>query len=162
MLLLLLAEDAIQLVPDGTLFLHIAIILFMIYVLNRTLFKPVNRILAEREQQTRGKLSSAQGTMRDVEDKLTQYERSLREARAEGYRLLEQEHAAALNERQGKLTATREEIAQSVEAEKTAIRAQATEAQTTLEGDARRAAAQISTQLLRRPGNNFSSPHAQV
>ncbi len=160
MLLLLLAEDAIQLVPDGTLFLHIAIILFMIYVLNRTLFKPVNHILAEREQQTRGKLSSAQGTMRDVEDKLTQYERSLREARAEGYRLLEQERTAALSERQNRLTAAREEITQSVENEKESIHAQATEAQATLEGDARRAASEISAQLLRRPGSNLSSPYA--
>lgn len=162
MLLILLAGDAIQLVPDGTLFLHIAIILLMIYVLNRTLFKPVNRILAEREQQTRGKLSSAQETMRDVEDKLTQYERSLREARAEGYRLLEQERVAALNERQNRLTAAREEIAQSIENEKRSIRAQATEAQATLGEDARRAAVEISAQLLRRPGSSLSSPYAQV
>jgi len=39
------AENSIQLVPDGTLLLHILIILVMVYVLNATLFKPINRIL---------------------------------------------------------------------------------------------------------------------
>jgi F0F1-type ATP synthase membrane subunit b/b' len=42
------AENSIQLVPDGTLFLHIIIILLMVFVLNATLFKPINRILEER------------------------------------------------------------------------------------------------------------------
>ena len=37
------AEDSIQLVPDGTLVLHVIIILVMVYVLNATLFKPIKR-----------------------------------------------------------------------------------------------------------------------
>jgi len=36
-----LAENSIQLVPDGTLILHVLIILVMVYVLNATLFKPI-------------------------------------------------------------------------------------------------------------------------
>jgi len=39
------AENSIQLVPDGTLILHVIIILVMIYVLNTTLYQPINRIL---------------------------------------------------------------------------------------------------------------------
>ena len=54
MVFLALAENSIQLVPDGTIFLHIALILLMIWVLNRTLFKPVNRILETRERMTGG------------------------------------------------------------------------------------------------------------
>ena len=42
------AENSIQLVPDGTLLLHILIILVMIFVLNATLYKPINRVLAAR------------------------------------------------------------------------------------------------------------------
>ena len=47
-----LAENSIQLVPDGTLILHVLIILVMVYVLNATLFKPINQILAARERRT--------------------------------------------------------------------------------------------------------------
>jgi hypothetical protein len=44
------AENSIQLVPDGTLILHVIIILVMVYVLNATLYKPINKILESREK----------------------------------------------------------------------------------------------------------------
>lgn len=46
----LLLFQEVRLVPDGTLFVHIAIILIMIWVLNRTFFRPVNRIIESRER----------------------------------------------------------------------------------------------------------------
>jgi len=151
MTFLAFAENSIQLVPDGTLILHIIIILVMVFVLNATLFKPINRILEERERQTRGRSSEAQEILRRVEEKLTHYEHTLREARAEGYRLMEQERATAMSERQAKLNAVREEINQLIAGEKEAIRAQAEEARSTLEKDTRRIAAEIGAQILHRP-----------
>lgn len=74
--------ESIQLVPDGTIFLHIAIILLMIFILNRTLFRPVNRVLEEREQHTVGRSGEARGVLQRVEESLNRYERTLREARA--------------------------------------------------------------------------------
>ena len=97
--LLALAESSIQLVPDGTLLLHGLIILIMVAVLNVTLFKPINRILEERDQQTRGRLEEARLTLNEIDKKLKDYERALREARAEGYlrrqRQLSQANACA-------------------------------------------------------------------
>ena len=49
-----LAEASIQLVPDGTLLLHLLMVAVMVFILNRTLLKPINRILAERERQVEG------------------------------------------------------------------------------------------------------------
>lgn len=146
-----LAENSIQLVPDGTLFLHIAIILLMVFVLNATLFKPINRILEERERRTRGRSGEAQDILQRVEENVTRYERTLREARAEGYRLLEQERASAINERQARLNAVRDEISQSIAAEKAAIHGQVEEARGTLEQEAKRLAAEIGSQILNRP-----------
>ena len=77
--------ESIQLVPDGTLFLHIAIILFMIFVLNRTLFRPVNRVIEERERRTVGRSGEAREALRRVEESLSRYERSLRDARRESF-----------------------------------------------------------------------------
>ena len=57
------AENSIQLVPDGTLILHVIIILVMIYVLNATLYRPINQILESREKRTRGRLTEAQEIM---------------------------------------------------------------------------------------------------
>lgn len=153
MIFLCFAENSIQLVPDGTLFLHIAIILVMVFVLNATLFKPINRILEERERRTRGRSGDARDILRDVEEKLGLYERTLREARSEGYRLMEQERATAMRERQIKLDAVRDEINRSVTEQKDAIGTQAERARETIKADALNIAAEIGAHILHRPVN---------
>ncbi|MBA3248705.1 MAG: hypothetical protein H0T63_11575 [Pyrinomonadaceae bacterium] len=157
MLFLGFLQNSIQLVPDGTIFLHIALIIFMVYVLNATLFRPINRILEERERRTRGRSGEAQDTLRRVDANLKRYENSLREARVEGYQRLEQERAEAMRVRQAQVDKVRAEVTQSIAEQKTAIQVQTTEARASLEGDARRIAGEISSQLLRRPGGGVSS-----
>lgn len=150
MICLALAEGSIQLVPDGTVFLHIAIIILMVYVLNKTLFRPINRILAEREALARAGTGAAAGTLKEVEANLTRYEDSLRAARTEGYRLLEQQRAEAMQARQSQLGAVRAEAEGLIAAERNAIQAQTEQARATLGQDAQRVAAQISAQILHR------------
>lgn len=150
MTVLALAES-IQLVPDGTIFLHIAIILLMVFLLNRILFRPVNGILAERDSHTHGRTNEAHETIKRVEESMARYERTLREARAEGYQLLEGQQAAAAEERRRRLGQVRGEIDESVAAQKRLIMEQSETARHNLEGEARRAAAAISGQILGRP-----------
>ncbi|HEV2800995.1 MAG TPA: hypothetical protein VGW12_10890 [Pyrinomonadaceae bacterium] len=161
MIILGLAGDSIQLVPDGTLFLHIAIIVLMIYVLNATLFRPINRVLAERERRTRGGTGEAQDILQRVANSMNRYERSLRDARTEGYRLLEQERAKALAERQNQLNSLRAEIEASTEEQKSLLRTQSEQARATLEDDARRIASEISRQILNRPSHDFTTTGAR-
>ena len=142
--------ESIQLVPDGTLVLHIAIIITMVFALNRLLFSPVNRILDEREQRTRGRSGEAHEIIQRVKESLLQYENSLRQARAESYRLLEQQQSEASGERQRKVVIVRKEIEEEIEEQKREIQAQADDARVALEGEARRAAATISSQVLRK------------
>src|SRR5918998_2329593 len=106
--------ESIQLVPDGTIFLHIAIIIAMVFVLNRILFKPINKILSDRERLTTGSSTEAHGILRRVEENLSTYERTLKEARAESYRLLEDERTKAIGERQSLMRSLREEVDQIV------------------------------------------------
>jgi len=143
-------ENSIQLVPDGTLVLHVLIILVMVYVLNATLYKPINQILASREKRTKGRLTEAQEIIQSVTDKTSDYERSLRQARAEAYAFAEAQRAEALKERQLKLNETRTELVQSVTAEKGKIEQQATEARASLEVESRRLAAEIGSRVLQR------------
>lgn len=142
--------ESIQLIPDGTLFIHIAIIITMVFVLNRLLFKPVGRVLAEREARTHGRSDEARDTMRRVTESLSQYETSLRQARAEGYSLLERQQSEASGERQRKVAGVRREVEEQIEEQKRQIRAQADAARATLGEEARVVAANISSQLLRR------------
>src|ERR1044072_2239689 len=151
MIFLGFAENSIQLVPDGTLFLHIAIILVMVFVLDHTLFKPINRILAEREKRTRGRSGEARETLLRVEESTAKYERTLREARSEGYRLMEQVREAAMGERQNVLDGIREEANRSITEQKEAIAAQAEEARAALGSDALRMGKEIGERILHRP-----------
>ena len=143
-------ENSIQLVPDGTLVLHVLIILVMVYVLNATLFKPINQILASREKRTKGRLTEAQEILQSVTDKTSDYERSLRQARAEAYAFAEAQRAEALKERQQKLKQRRTELVQTVSVEKGKIEQQATEARASLEVESRRLATEIGSRVLQR------------
>src|SRR6476646_5342231 len=145
------AEDSIQLVPDGTLVLHVIIILVMVYVLNATLFKPINQILAAREKRTKGRLSEAQEIMASVSEKTSDYEKSLRQARAEAYAYSEAQRAEAMKERQARLNEMRGELAESVAREKQAIAQQAADARSILAGEARQIASEIGSRILHRP-----------
>jgi len=145
------AEDSIQLVPDGTLLLHILIILVMVYVLNATLYKPINRILEAREKRTRGRLTEAEEILRGVSEKLSQYERSLRQARGEANSFTEQERTGAMQERQTKLNEMRQQLSESMAKEKETIQRQSDEARGALEIESRRIAREIGTRVLNRP-----------
>jgi|SRR5712671_841427 len=145
------AENSIQLVPDGTLLLHVFLILVMVYVLNATLFRPINRILEAREKRTQGRLTEAQEILANVSQKLAEYERALRAARTEAYALSEHERAAAIKDRQRDLDEMRAKLAASTAAEKEAIKRQADAARISLEAEARHIAVEIGSRVLGRP-----------
>ena len=145
------AENSIQLVPDGTLILHVIIILVMVWILNKTLYKPINRILEAREKRTHGRMSEAQEILTDVSEKVSNYERQLRQARAEGYAMTEQERTVAMQERQGKLNEMRQQLSESIAQEKQTIQTQVEEARVTLDSESLRIAREIGERVLDRP-----------
>lgn len=142
--------ESIQLIPDGTIFIHIVIIISMVFVLNRLLFKPILRTLGDREARTHGRTDEARETVRKVGESLSRYENSLRQARAEGYSLLEQQQSEANGERQRRVIEVRREVEEQLGQEKNEIHAQAERARATLLGEAERVAGEIKTQVLRR------------
>ena len=147
------AENSIQLVPDGTLILHVVIILVMVWLLNVTLYKPINEILASRERRTRGRLTEAEEIMNGVNAKVTDYERSLRQARVEAYAFTEAQRTEAMKQRQERLNEMRSELAASIAKEKESIQQQAAKARATLAEDSRQIAREISSRVLNRPIN---------
>lgn len=145
-----LAETSIQLVPDGTLLLHLLMVAVMVFILNRTLLKPINEILAERERQIAGRLKEAEALSAETDEKLNRYNGTLREARAEGYRLLEKERAAALKEKDEKVRLYREEMSKTVAAQIEQTRGQEQKVREELESQAAVVGDLISSQILRR------------
>ena len=145
-----LAEAAIQLVPDGTLLLHLLLVVVMVFVLNRTLLKPINDILAEREKQIASRLKEAEAMAAETDEKLRRYNSALRDARAEGYRLLEKERAGALKEKDEKVRQYREEVSKNVATQVEQTRQQEQKVRGELESQAVAVGELISLQILRR------------
>src|SRR6478672_4948233 len=93
--LLAFAEEVVQLFPDGSLFVHIAMVLAMIWILNRTLYKPINRVLEARERAKGGRSSEAEELQKKAEDEQARYTKETLAARSKGYELIEKEHKKA-------------------------------------------------------------------
>ena len=147
---MILAEAQIQLVPDATLLLHLVLVVVMVVVLNRTLLKPINHILSEREKQIAGRLSEAEALAAESQEKLRKYNETLREARSAGYKLLEKERAEGLKEKELKLRQSRDELSKEVAAQVKQIRNQEQAVKGELEAQAATIGSLISSQILRR------------
>ena len=147
---MVLLEAQIQLVPDGTLLVHLLMVVVMVYVVNRTLLGPINRILAEREKQIAGRLQEAQTLATETEQKLKKYKDALHAARVEGYKLLERERADALKEKDEKVRLSREQASREVAAQKENIQRQEQSVKQELESQAASIGSLISAQVLRR------------
>lgn len=147
MFLLLFQE--VRLVPDGTMFIHIALILLMIWVLNRTFFRPINRILESRERSKGGRSGEAQQILKQVGEKQQRYNEAMLKARSEGYKLIENERGAAIAQRQQTVSAVKEEVTQKIEREKKELEQQTIAARAAIAADAEQIAEKISTNLLK-------------
>ena len=150
MLLLGLAGNAIQLVPDGTLLFHLAVIAVMVALLNATLLGPINQILEDRERRTKGRFAEAESICASVSQKLQEYESRLREARAEGYVFLEEQRATASREREGRVAEVKLELASWLQDEKKRLTMDAEQIKSRLEKDAVTIALEIARQILHR------------
>jgi F0F1-type ATP synthase membrane subunit b/b' len=147
---MILAEASIQLVPDATLLLHLVLVVVMVVVLNRTLLKPINHILSEREKQITGRLREAEAMAAESQEKLKKYNDTLREARAAGYRLLEKERAEGLKEKEQQLRQRRDQLSKEVSSQIDQIRKQEQAVKGELEAQAATTGSLISSQILRR------------
>ncbi|MBK8813443.1 MAG: hypothetical protein IPN69_22325 [Acidobacteria bacterium] len=150
MFLLAFAEgSSIQLVPDGTLLIHVALILIMIWILNRTFFRPINRIIESREKNKGGRSVEAEEIMRDVEGKREMYNLAMLDARTKGYEIIEKERTKALKKKEEKVTAVKESVAVAFAEESAELEKQTAEARETIKSEAEKLADRISANILK-------------
>lgn len=144
-----LAFADVQLVPDGTLFIHIALILLMIWILNRTFFRPINRILEAREKNKGGQFGESDRLLGEVADKDAKYQQALLEARNDGYELIENERTDALAAKLEALTAAKFEIHSQLTDELVALEKETGDARLEISKEAEKMADKISANILK-------------
>jgi F-type H+-transporting ATPase subunit b len=143
-----LAESVLSI--DGSFLFIFFSILLLIYILNHTLFKPINRVLEERERLGTGRIGEARRMLAEYDERLKKYESRLREARGEAYQRLEAQRREATLERQRMIAEVKAETTARIEAARREIAEQAVGAKQSLEKEARAMAATISSRILRR------------
>lgn len=146
---LLAFAESIQLFPDGTLFIHIGIILLMIWVLNRTLYRPINRVIESRERNKGGHSSEAVAILKDVGEKEAKYNNEMLDARSKGYELIEKEQKKAAAAREQKIREVKAEVAEKFETGKAELESQAAETRSTIGTEAEKIADKIAANILK-------------
>jgi F-type H+-transporting ATPase subunit b len=129
-----------------------AIIIFIVTVvaLNYLLFRPVIKIQAEREKRTTGlMLQTRQGLAHHLH-LFDQYQATIKNARMEGYRLVEKSRSEALLYRSSLLEKGRNDAEQLIQEARNSIQGQVTAAKDRLEGEALEIARGIASAILQR------------
>jgi F-type H+-transporting ATPase subunit b len=148
--LLTLLEGSVLSLDGSFLFIFISILL-LIFILNRTLFAPINQVLDERERLGAGRINESRQLLKQYDERLHNYEAQIRQARAVAYQQLEAQRKTALAARQQLLDQVKQETAAQIALAKEDIARQSATARQKLETDARAMAAAISSQILQRP-----------
>ena len=136
--------------PDGSLVFILVLFILFVFVMNRLLFRPISRVLDERQTLTEGATNEARAAVRRYQAKLTDYESAIRQARAASYKKLEQDRASAIEARRHLLEVAKQETGEKIEQAKSEIERQAEGARAALETESRQIAETISRAVLGR------------
>lgn len=136
---------------DGSFLVVFISIFVLIFILNRTLFKPINQVLDERERLGAGRMSEAKQLLAQYDERLSKYEQQIQAARAEAYQFMEAQRREAQAARAEMIAEVKSETAAQIAVAREDISKQTETAKANLESEARAMAAVISTQILHRP-----------
>ncbi len=145
-------EGGLVLLPDLTGKLPVLIVLFalLVYPVNAILFKPILRVLDAREERTVGTRARAEQVMGDAERTLADYERAVREVRAEAEQARKREAADARSENAKLVGAARAESERHLERAQTELAAELEQSRQTLRAAAEQLASEAAARVLGR------------
>ncbi|MFQ5724469.1 MAG: ATP synthase F0 subunit B [Terriglobia bacterium] len=126
----------------------VVIVFLFFFFLRWAFWRPLERVLAQRQASTEGARREADQLLSQADEKLRQYEEALRQARGEIYRQQEAARHQALEERSRILRETREKANQMIRQAKLEIADDVAQARKELETESRRLADEITRTLL--------------
>ena len=129
------------------------ILLTLLYVLyNIIVHNPLRRVLDERRSKTEGAVEKSKADIAAAEARTTEYEQSLREARATVFRAQEARRKAALEARTAAMNQVRSKAQSQVQAAKADIEKDHEAAKAGLQAEAQSLAAEIMRRILQPVG----------
>ena len=128
--------------------LTIGLLLLLHFYLKAMLFGPLEEVLKERDQLTKGARKAAEQSLAAADKKTQEYEAKLREARAEVYKEQEEIRRRWLEEQASQIAQAHERNAAAVRQAREEVVAQAAEAHRSLTESSGALADEIATAVL--------------
>ena len=126
------------------------LIILLHFYLKAMFFKPLEKVLHERDEATAGARRRAEESLAKAEEKSRQYEETLRAARNEIYKEQEQQRLAWKAEQDKSVAEAQERTRALVAAEREKLARDTAAAKSTLQADAQVLAGRIADSLLER------------
>ena len=147
------SEGDLVLLPDwfGKLPMLIVLFALLMYPVNALLFKPIFQVLDAREERTAGTRKRAEKVMKNADETLADYERAVREVRAESEQARKREAAAARKENSTVVNEARAESERQLASARTELAAALEESRQTLGAKAQGLADEAASRVLGRP-----------
>jgi F-type H+-transporting ATPase subunit b len=136
--------------PDLSVVWVIFFVLLLTVVLDRLLFRPLLRVMAERQRAIASAQELAERSAREARRAADEFDRKTGEARAELYKQMDEMRRAALEERAAIMSRTRAEAESEIAAASAKLQAQADDARRRLSAEADTLGAAVAERILGR------------
>ncbi len=137
-------------IPGYPVLWVIFFVLIMAIVLDRLLFRPFMRVIAEREQRVKSAIELANRSAEQARAATAEFTERTTTAQTEVYRHMDEARRRALEHRQEVLAATRQEVESSIDAARARLAEQASVARTELAREAESLASVVASRVLGR------------
>jgi F-type H+-transporting ATPase subunit b len=138
------------LLPDLSVLWVIFFVLLLTFLLNRLLYKPILRVMAERERAITSARELAERSANEARRATAEFEQKTAEARAELYRQMDEMRRTAMNERADIMARTRAEADTQIAAASAKLKAETEEARRALSAEADALGAAVADRILGR------------
>lgn len=136
--------------PDVSVVWVIFFVLLLTVVLDRLLFKPLLRVMAERQRAITSARELAERSANEARLAVAEFDRKTSEARAELYKQMDEMRRTALDERSAILSRTRAEAEAEIAAASARLHSEAEEARRRLSADAEVLGGAVAERILGR------------
>jgi F-type H+-transporting ATPase subunit b len=134
----------------SVIFVVVAVILLAI-VLDRVLFKPLLRVMRERESAIKSAMLAAESATAKAQAASAEFDANVAAARADLHQQLDERRRAAEGFRKELVAQTKADVEAQLAGAKAELEAQAAKARATLEAEAEELGRDIATKVLGRP-----------
>jgi F-type H+-transporting ATPase subunit b len=137
--------------PNLSVILVIVAVVLLAVVLDRVLFKPLVRVMRERESAVKSAMELAEGAAARAQAASAEFDANVAAARADLYRQMDERRKAAEGYRADLVAQTRAEVDAQLAGAKAELEAQTTRAKAALEAEAEALGGEIASKVLGRP-----------